>query len=56
VSGATGDYAGLPDLMRQAADTLAHLNRLYGIPSPEYGDWTPDQLRVEAAVLERPIP
>ena len=49
----TGDYAGLTDEMRRAADLLDRLNGLYACtPNCE---WSPSLLRTEAEHLDRPI-
>lgn len=42
------------DDMRQAADLLANINRLYNY-APESGSWSPNTLRYEADYLERHI-
>jgi hypothetical protein len=52
-----GRVAGSPliDDMRQAADIIERLNRLHGYRDPQTGEWSPKQLRAEAAYLEKPI-
>lgn len=42
------------DNMRQAADLLAAINRLYNY-APEAGSWSPNTLRYEADYLERHV-
>ncbi len=44
----------ISDDMRQAADLLAGINRLYNY-CPDAGSWSPNTLRYEADYLERPI-
>jgi len=41
-----------PAEMREAADTLEHINRLYGF-RPDYAGWSPKGLRAEADHLDK---
>jgi hypothetical protein len=45
----------LPARMREAADTIAEANALYGF-STEFGMWNPASLRYEAVVIEKGTP
>ena len=41
--------------MRQVADQLEKLSRLYGWKDPASGEWSAAQLRKEANYLEKPV-
>ena len=45
----------LSDEIRQAADIIEKLGRLNNYTRPETAEWSPKQLRAEAAYLEKPI-
>ena len=45
----------LTDEMRQAADIIEKLSRLYDWKDPERGEWSARQLRYEADYLDRPV-
>ena len=45
----------LTDEMRQAADILEKVSRLYDWKDPARGEWSARQLRREADYLDRPV-
>ena len=45
----------LTDEMRQAADILEKVSRLYDWKDPARGEWSARQLRCEADYLDRPV-
>lgn len=45
----------LTDEIRQAADIIERLNRLYGYIDAQTGEWSPKQLRKEADYLDKPV-
>ena len=47
--------AKLTDEMRQAADILEKVSRLYDWKDPARGEWSARQLRREADYLDRPV-
>jgi DNA-binding Xre family transcriptional regulator len=50
-----GSNGAITDEMRQAADILEKVSRLYDWKDPARGEWSARQLRYEADYLDRPV-
>lgn len=50
-----GPSGAITDEMRQAADILEKVSRLYDWKDPARGEWSARQLRREADYLDRPV-
>lgn len=52
----SAQWGTLTDQMRQAAMVLEQVSTLYGWKDPAKGEWSANQLRREADMLDKPIP
>jgi uncharacterized protein involved in tolerance to divalent cations len=52
----SAEWSSLTEQMRAAAHILEKVSSLYGWKDPAKGEWSANQLRREADMLDKPIP